>query len=74
MFKKQNGLDIMPSPQKETSILLWNVVFGGLAVVVTQGVTVDPVALRPRLSTGLPFIGFLIALYTHARCLQFSFW
>ena len=31
-----------------------HVVFGGLAIVVTF-VTVDPLALRPRFSPGLPF-------------------
>jgi hypothetical protein len=29
-------------------------IFGGLAIMVT-GVTIDPLALRPRLSPGLPF-------------------
>jgi len=34
-------------------IFYFHVVFGGLAIMVTF-VTVDPLALRPRLSPGLP--------------------
>jgi hypothetical protein len=37
-------------------------IFGGLAIIVT-GVTVDPLALRPRLSPGLPFQMFLLITF-----------
>ena len=41
-----------------------SMVFGGLAIMVTN-VTVDPLALRPRFSPGLPFsdVFFTLILY-----------
>ena len=42
----------------------WNI-FGGLAILVTS-VTLDPLALRPRLSPGLPLSEFFCLLSEHA--------
>jgi hypothetical protein len=41
------------------------IIFGGLAIIVT-GVTLDPLALRPRLSPGLPYSDVFFKSYSKA--------
>jgi hypothetical protein len=47
------------------------IIFGGLAIIVT-GVTLDPLALRHRLSPGLPFSDVFFQSYSKAFSMFFS--
>jgi len=60
---QQKSPDVLSGPPGEKVETYSAVFFGGLAIVVTNLVTVDPLALRRRLSPGLPLselIGVII--------------
>ena len=63
LWKKTKSLGISQA-RRAPRTRAWNI-FGGLAILVTC-VTLDPLALRPRLSPGLPLSDFFCLLSEHA--------